>query len=52
MAILLLNYLLDDRLKTEEDIRKYLDLNTLASIPMTKEERGSKPKKGNGKKAA
>lgn len=53
MAVLLLNYLLDDRLKTEEDIRKYLDLNTLASIPLIKGERASKPKKkGNGKKAA
>lgn len=53
MALLLLNYLLDDRLKTEEDIRKYLDLNTLASIPLIKNEKVSKPKKkGSGKKAA
>lgn len=53
MALLLLNYLLDDRLKTEEDIRKYLDLNTLASIPLIKSEKVSKPKKkGSGKKAA
>lgn len=53
MAILLLSYVLDDRLKTEEDIRKYLDLNTLASIPTTKLERVSKAKKkGDGKKAA
>lgn len=53
MAILLLSYVLDDRLKTEEDIRKYLDLNTLASIPTTKGEKTSKSKKkGDGKKAA
>ena len=53
MAVLLLNYLLDDRLKTEDDIRKYLDLNTLASIPLIKSGKVSKPKKkGSGKKAA
>ena len=53
MAVLLVNYLLDDRLKTEEDVMKYLELNTLASIPLNKGEKASKPKKkGNGKKAA
>lgn len=53
MAVLLVNYLLDDRLKTEEDVMKYLELNTLASIPLDKGEKASKPKKkGHGKKAA
>jgi capsular polysaccharide biosynthesis protein len=44
MAILLLNYLLDDRIKTEEDVQKYLELTTLASIPIAKEDRASKSK--------
>lgn len=53
MAVLLVNYLLDDRLKTEEDVMKYLELNTLASIPLDKGEKASKSKKkGHGKKAA
>lgn len=33
MGIIFVNYMLDDRIKTEEDITKYLELNTLASIP-------------------
>lgn len=32
-AVIVIRFLLDDTIKTEEDIRKYLDLNTLASIP-------------------
>lgn len=51
MALLLINYLMDDRIKTEEDIVKYLELNALASIPLNKGEKSSKKKKG-GKKAA
>jgi len=51
MALLLINYLMDDRIKTEEDIIKYLELNALASIPLNKGEKSSKKKKG-GKKAA
>ena len=51
MAIILLNYLLDDRIKSEEDIVKYLELNALASIPLNKGEKSSKKKKA-GKKAA
>lgn len=51
MAIILLGYLLDDRIKSEEDIVKYLELNALASIPLNKGEKSSKKKKA-GKKAA
>ena len=51
MAIILLYYLLDDRIKSEEDIVKYLELNALASIPLNKGEKSSKKKKA-GKKAA
>ena len=35
MGILFVNHLIDDRIKTEEDIEKYLGLNTLASIPIS-----------------
>ena len=51
MGILLVNYLMDDRIKTEEDVIKYLELNTLASIPQVdikkspKSNRNSKKKK-------
>lgn len=51
MAVILLTYLLDDRIKSEEDIVKYLELNALASIPLNKGEKSSKKKKA-GKKAA
>lgn len=36
MAVIIIRHLLDDTIKTEEDVRKYLKLNTLASIPMEK----------------
>ncbi len=37
MALLIIVlYLMDDTLKTEEDVRKYLKLNTLAAIPVNK----------------
>ena len=51
MAVIVLNYLFDDRIKSEEDIVKYLELNALASIPLNKGEKSSKKKKA-GKKAA
>ena len=55
-AILIFRYLMDDRIKTEEDIIKYLELNALASIPVnkgSKDPSGKKSKgKGKGKKAA
>ena len=35
-AYLVIRYLLDDTISTEEDVRKYLRLNTLASIPYDK----------------
>ena len=39
VAIIVLGYLLDDTIKTEEDVRKYLQLNTLAEIPIEKKNR-------------
>lgn len=38
-AVIVIAYLLDDTIKTDQDVRKYLHLNTLASIP---EDRGHK----------
>lgn len=37
VGIIVVKYLLDDTVKTEEDVKKYLGLNTLASLPDTKE---------------
>lgn len=45
MGILTVNYLLDDRIKTEDDITKYLELNTLASIPKMDKMGKEKPQK-------
>jgi capsular polysaccharide biosynthesis protein len=42
VAILVLMYMLDDTIKTAEDVENYLDLNVLASIPL---EEGTKNKK-------
>lgn len=48
-AILIFRYLMDDRIKTEEDIIKYLELNALASIPINKGSKDPSGKKGKGK---
>ena len=32
-AIIIIRYLMDDTLKTDDDVRKYLNLNTIAMIP-------------------
>lgn len=40
-AVILVHYFLDDTIQTEEDVTKYLGLNTLASVPA---ERGSQRK--------
>lgn len=45
MAVLLVNYMIDDRIKTEEDVAKYLELNTLASIPKMENMRKDQPQK-------
>ncbi|MDD3361318.1 MAG: Wzz/FepE/Etk N-terminal domain-containing protein [Hespellia sp.] len=39
MGFILLRYFMDDTLKNEEDIEKYLGLNTLAAIPIERERR-------------
>ncbi len=44
-AIVLIRYLMDDTIKSSDDIEKYLGLSTLALIPMKEEEASSKKKK-------
>ena len=42
---LIINYYMDDSIKTSEDIEKYLGMTTLATIPMFEDEDGAKKKK-------
>ena len=44
-AVIILLYLLDDTIKNEEDVRKYLQVNTLAAIPWEKKRKAGKRKK-------
>ena len=44
-AIILIKYLLDDTIKTSEDVERYLGLSTLAIIPVIESEADSKKKK-------
>ena len=43
-AIILIRYLMDDTIKSSDDIEKYLGLSTLALIPMKEDEVNSKKK--------
>ena len=43
-------HIMDDRIKTEEDIAKYLELNTLATIPLNKGSKKVTDKKSKKKK--
>lgn len=49
-AILIFMYMMDDRIKTEDDITKYLDLNTLASIPINRGSKNTSDKKSKEKR--
>ncbi len=44
-AVILLQYLMDDTIKSSEDVEKYLGLSTLALIPIAADETVSKKKK-------
>ena len=49
MAVVLIQFLLDDTIKTSDDIEKYLGLSTLGMIPMREEKEGKergKPSRG------
>lgn len=50
IAIVLLMYLVDDTVKTSEDVEKYLGWSTLALIPVMQEGNGKKGKKSKSKK--
>lgn len=60
MGIILLRYFMDDTLKNEEDVQKYLGMNTLAAIPIERSREREQMKKrkmeknaaSNGKKSA
>lgn len=39
VGIILLRFLMNDTIQTEEDVRKYLDLHTLAAIPLDKKKK-------------
>lgn len=41
-VVIVVLHLLDDKIKTAEDVEKYLDLTVLAAVPLRKEEKGKK----------
>ena len=45
MAVVLIQFLLDDTIKTSDDIEKYLGLSTLGMIPMMEEKEGKEHEK-------
>ncbi len=45
-AIVVVIYMIDDTVKSSDDIEKYLGLNTLTSIPLLEDEGDAKKKKG------
>jgi capsular polysaccharide biosynthesis protein len=47
----ILGYLLDDSIKSNDDVERYLGLSTLALIPLTTDEMEEKKKKAKAKKA-
>ncbi len=49
-AVILILYLLDDTIKSSEDVEKYLGLSTLALIPVAQEEESTKKGKNKRKK--
>ncbi len=42
VAIIIMGYMMDDTIKTEDDIKKYLQLNTLATVSLEKNKRRKK----------
>lgn len=43
-GVILMLYMLDDTIKNEDDVKRYLDANTLAAIPLEKKRGGKKRK--------
>ena len=50
-AIILVLFVMNDAIKTPEDVERYLGLNTLATIPVFEGETGTKKKKSKRKKS-
>lgn len=48
MAVVLVQFLLDDTIKTSDDIEKYLGLSTLGMIPLREEKESEKSSHGSG----
>ncbi len=46
IAIVIVIFLMDDTVKTADDVEKYLGLNTLTSVPLKEGEKKAKKKKG------
>lgn len=45
IAVILIRFLIDDSIKTSDDVTRYLDLSTLTSIPIMEEEKKRKRRK-------
>ena len=43
IAVLVVNFILDDRIKTSDDVEKYLGITNLSLIPLTEEEYSGQP---------
>lgn len=50
IAIILMVYLFNDTIKTQEDVEKYLNLSVLGTIPLMETEKKSKRQRGKGRK--
>ena len=44
-GLIIVLYLMDDTIKDEDDVKKYLQMNTLAALPMEKRRRGKSGKR-------
>lgn len=44
-GVLIVLHLMDDTIKDEDDVKKYLQLNTLAALPLERKRSGKRPKK-------
>lgn len=52
VAVIIIRFMLDDSIKTADDVEKYLGVSTLALLPVTKEEYDGKSSKSKKRKIA
>ena len=53
VAVILISYMINDTIKTQEDVERYLGLSILGTIPLTetgKKTRKKKQKRGRGRR--